>query len=271
MGRAKSTVATNEPAKSNVTPIKSTAVAMAVDDDAMAKFSGMGTENVTVDDINIPRILLLQGLSPQLDSNKAEYIEEAKSGDFADSTGVLFKKGLEFVVCHFAKQYLEWHPERGKGLQANHGTDASVLQQATKNSDGKMIMPSGNVLEEHWTFYVLNLSAHGKRSTISLSRTQRKAAKDLNSSLREETIVTKDGRSLPAPAFYRSYVAEKSSRTNTKGSWHGWGFEPGTKVADIDPDGGLLSEAVDYRDQARKGEVNVNFSELEGEDDTQKE
>ncbi len=269
--KAKSTVATRAPAKTVPSVKRSTAVAMAVDDDAMAKFAGMGAENVTADDVNIPRILLLQGLSPQLDSNKSEYIDGAKVGQFVDNVGEIFGDNVDFVVCHFAKIYIEWHKERGKGIQANHGTDASVMQQATKDANGNMIMPNGNVLIEHWTFYVLNLSAGGRRSTISLAKTQVGPAKDLNTKTTNEIVVTKSGVSFTAPTFYRSYAAGKSGRTNNKGSWNVWKFSPGTKISELDPEGGLLAEAVAYCEQAKKGAVNVNFAAFEGDADAPKD
>ena len=44
-----------------------------------------GNENVGTDDLVIPRLILLQKISPELDKNEASYIEGAEAGQFANS------------------------------------------------------------------------------------------------------------------------------------------------------------------------------------------
>jgi tetratricopeptide (TPR) repeat protein len=68
-------------------------------------FAGLGLENVTSRDLIIPRLTIIQALSPQVKSNKPEYIAGAKVGDICDvSTGELFDPPLIFLPVHYMKQ-----------------------------------------------------------------------------------------------------------------------------------------------------------------------
>lgn len=85
---------------------------------------GRGSENVTSDDVQIPRISVLQDLSPQIKDNKPEYIPGAKPGMiFNVLTGELFPDGLEFVPVFFEKDHLVWKTRKsGGGLVARCDT-----------------------------------------------------------------------------------------------------------------------------------------------------
>ncbi len=82
--------------------------------------AGRGNENVESQDVQIPRISLLQDLSPQIKEKNAEYIDGAKPGMvFNVLTGELFPDGLEFVPVFFEKDHLVWKTRKsGGGLVA---------------------------------------------------------------------------------------------------------------------------------------------------------
>jgi hypothetical protein len=72
-------VATTDTASKDVAVVEqgTTALAVAGDNDLFADYADAGFENVTNNDILIPRISILQDLSPQVKEEKAEYIEGA--------------------------------------------------------------------------------------------------------------------------------------------------------------------------------------------------
>lgn len=216
-----------------------------------------GLELVRARDLVIPRITILQDLSPQLKRTRAEYIEGAQLGDFCDtSVGDLFRGELEVLPCLFAPIYLEWAPrESGRGLVANHGTDASCLNNCTQDEKRRFVTPDGNYVQETATFYVLNLSAGNRRSFIPLSSTQMKAGRQWITKITNERIKRPDGSDFPAPIFYRCWVAKPVLTKNNQGEWHAWTFTPGETVLERDPSKELLAEAKAFRDQASQGIV----------------
>jgi hypothetical protein len=221
-----------------------------------------GLENVTSRDIIIPRITLLQALSPQLDKNKPEYIKGAASGDFCDvATGDIFKDTLKILPCYFAVVFLEWAPRSsGKGLQANHGMNPGIMDQCRRDEKNRMVLPNGNYIAETATYFVLNLQANNQRSFIPLSSTQLKASRNWMTLILRERVRRGDGSEFCPPIFYRAWTASVVSQSNNEGSWNGWKFSPAETVFELDPSKSLLAEAKDFMDQARAGLVQGDLS-----------
>src|SRR5687768_4048450 len=99
---AKTAIQTTNPKTSDLTLI---------DDDLFAEMAGAGTglENVGAKDLLIPRLTVLQGLSPQVTQGKPEFDEKAKVGQIYD-VGLQegFPEGILYIPVHYVKQYLEW-------------------------------------------------------------------------------------------------------------------------------------------------------------------
>lgn len=74
-----------------------------------------GSENVGTDDLVIPRLELVQSLSPCLDESSADYIEGAKAGMlFNNVTRQLYGNSVEVIPVYFMKEYIIWK-DRKKG------------------------------------------------------------------------------------------------------------------------------------------------------------
>lgn len=239
-----------------------------------AMFEGLptGFENVTAKDLIIPRLVILQGLSPQLDKNKPEYIKDAASGDFCDAaTSEVWKEGITIIPCYYATVYLEWAPRAsGKGLVANHGTDIDKAHKhASMNEEKRWVTKDGNLIAETATFFVLNMSAGGRRSFVPMTSTQLKNARQWMTILTNERIVRRDGTEMQAPLFYRSWEAYSVGQSNAKGSWNGWKFRPGKTILEL---GGkaLLDEAVEFHKQAKEGLVQGDLAGEEPAEDADK-
>lgn len=240
---------------------------------AETAFDGLptGYENVSAKDLIIPRLVVLQGLSPQLNKNKPEYIKEAQSGDFCDvATGEIWKEGLDLIPCYYATVYLEWAPrDSGKGLVANHGTDADKAHKnAQMNEKRQWITKEGNLIAETATYFCLNMSAGARRSFIPFSSTGLKDARQWMTLITNEKLTRSDGSTVPAPLFYRSWTATTVGKSNAQGDWNGWKFKPNKTILEI---GGkaLLDEAVDFHREAKDGLVQGSF-EPEPQEDNDK-
>lgn len=248
--------------KQSLPAVKKQSGAMA----AYEEFEGpTGLEQVTARDLVIPRLTILQDLSPQLKPKRAEYIAEAQVGDFCDTgTGDVFRDEMEILPCMYARIYLEWAPrDSGRGLVANHGTDPSILERCRPDEKRRMVTKDGNYIAETATYYVLNLSAGNRRSFIPLSSTQLKVARQWMTKIQYEKILRPDGTEFQAPIFYRVWTAKPVATNNNQGDWFLWSFTPGETVLERDPSKALLAEAKDFQQQAARGLVQGDLGSME--------
>jgi hypothetical protein len=96
-----------------------------------------GMEDVSSKDVIIPRLTLLQTLSPQLNKKKGEYIEGADIGMICDlGTGDLFPDDLLFLPVHYRKDFLEWAP-RSKSIIRGE-VKADQVESDQTDSEGAM-------------------------------------------------------------------------------------------------------------------------------------
>jgi hypothetical protein len=232
----------------------SSAVASFVDDDMMSGPTGF--ENVSANDLLIPRLTILQKMSPQIDEGDPNYIQGAKYGDFCDTgTNEVFKE-LVIVPCFFAMVYLEWGPRNsGKGLVQNHGTDASILKNCLPDEKRRMTLPNGNYIAQTATWYVLNLSAKGRKSFIPLTSTGLKHSRRWMTMLTSERVQRPDGTEFQPPMWYRSWNVSTVEEKNNDGSWKNWKFSAGEPINSLDPSKGILRNAKEFYEQARDGLV----------------
>ena len=227
--------------------------------DELIPFAATGLEAVTAADLMIPRLTILQSLSPQLSKSQPEFVEGAEAGDFCDcGTGDVFKETVEIVPVFFARVFLEWAPRAsGKGLVKNHGLDASILERCDRDDKGRHLLKggAGNYIAETAQYFCLNLSSGRRRSFIPLASTQLRASRRWMTLLTAEKIAGSNGREFTPPIFYRSWVASVRETSNNEGSWFMWHFEPGDPILSIDPQRGLLEEAKGFYEAAKKNLV----------------
>ena len=90
--------------------------------DLIIKSAGRGLENVTNDDITIPRLAIIQAGSPQRKKKDEKYLEGAEEGNiFNTVTNQLYSDSITVIPCGYRKSYVEWVPrEKGGGLVAVH-------------------------------------------------------------------------------------------------------------------------------------------------------
>jgi len=198
---------------------------------AYEQFAGAGFEGQTAEDLTIPFLVILQGLSRQLQDNselRQGMIFNTVTGDFAEG-----KDGIAFIPVVTQHLFVEWKPRaQGGGFVGQHqATDPIVV--AAKNAAkefGKYSTPAGNDLIE--TFYVWGLSlGEGGDDCIEVvlafTGTQIKKYKTWMTKARTIQIQLPDGRRIPAPLFAHRYRLKTVGEKNAKGSWHTWdiGFD----------------------------------------------
>lgn len=253
--------------KKELVPAGTSANALANPNSEMfSEFAGAGMENVTAGDMLVPRLALLQALSPQLKPRDPAFIEGASIGDICEvGTGTLFKEPILFLPVYYKKEYLEWAPRAsGLGLVEIH-SDASILDQTTRDDKRKAVLPNGNHIIETAQFYGFNLSNDRQRCFLPMASTQLKKARKWITLAAGERLKRNDGSEYLAPLFYRTYTLGSADESNNEGDWAGWTVERGPALPDLDLGfdwTNLAREAVDFRNSLTQGDVRGDMASM---------
>lgn len=143
-----------------------------------------GSENVTTQDVVIPRIELVQGLSPCIDENKAEYIDGAKPGMLYNSvTRQLYGNQLTVIPVFFKKQFLAWRDrKKGGGFGGAHDS----MQEAAERIATQENPDEWEAIETAQQIVLILDPDTGETSeaVISMARTKMKVSRQWNSLIR---------------------------------------------------------------------------------------
>lgn len=267
MGKPAKAVATAENSPSENLP-----ATIAPGSADLSAFDGMSTglENITAQDLLIPRLTILQGLSPQVSQGSPEYDPEARVGEIYDvGLQERFPGSVQFIPVHYEKKWLEWAPRAsGKGLVKIHDTDA-ILDQAEKDDKGKMALKNGNYIAETAQLYGINVTADNRKCFLPMVSTQLKKARRLLTLATSEKVQRSDGSVFSPPLFYRVYKLSTVPESNAEGKWMGWKIERDVSVPELPNWQDLLADIKVFRDSLVKGELKGDLGGVEGEHQTQ--
>lgn len=218
---------------------------------------------ITSDDITIPRLAILQSLSPQLIESKPEYIEGAHQGDIVDTaTKKVWSKDdqpITVLVSAYKREFIEWQPrKKGGGLVDIHPTDDCLLD-CEKNEEGTWITDDGNEIHPTAQYFVLNLSDNNRPAFISMSRTQLKYSKNWMNALLGQ-VDPETGEELDFD--FRPFELSTMQESNDQGTWYSWKIRPAEyTLLDLD-NAAQLKEASDALfDSVQTNRVRGQFEE----------
>lgn len=231
----------------------SRAMELPVDDD-FADFANDGMQNVTAQDILVPRLTIIQALSPQLKKKDPNYIPGAEVGHICDvGTGELFQDGILFLPVYYRKDYLEWAPRASGGGLVNVHSDPKILDTCRPNDKKQPTTPEGNIIQETAQFYGFNISADFRPSFIPMASTQLKKGRKWLTLAGSEKLHRGDGSSYTPPLWYRVYSLTTAEESNSQGDWMGWKIERNVSMRELD-----TIVHVDWQELKQKA---VRFSE----------
>lgn len=199
------------PVPSTKTAIVQSTLAATITADAKAN---LGKENITADDIALPFLVLLQGLSPQLRGSTK--IKGASEGDvFNTVTQEILKPPFDVIPCAFRKAWVEWVPrEKGGGFVTQHDSD-EILKSCKRDNKNTDILPNGNtVIPTAYHFVLVNR----QRAIIALSRTQLKYSRQWLGQIMNLSIKVGD-QTINPPPFSHEYQVSVQEQSNDKGTW----------------------------------------------------
>lgn len=265
--------------------IKSTALASAnqsaisglSDDDFFGVDTGM--EGVTSADVTLPRYTILQGLSPQVNSRKDEYVEGAKMGMILNTASNKVMDAQRLVFAYYQRRNIEWTPRDkpcpieglpqplGGGLYRDYGTDDSVLAECVSyEKNGSLWTPRGNELVPTGTWYVVDPDTLSM-GWIGMGKTQLTASKKLLAGIRDEKYVHPVKGMQPAPMFYRVWEMSTKLREYEGNEWFVWQHKPAERIQDHPNGRAILEVCKEISRTIREGEmqIDVTVGETDGQ------
>lgn len=234
---------------------------------AYADYAGAGFENQTSEDLSIPFLTILQGLSPVLKERKdlrQGMVYNTVTGDAVES--------VSFIPVCTQHLFVEWKPRKqGGGFVGMHEPTEKLVVDAkaqstefgrfsTAYADGK---PVGNDLIETFYVYGMNLSPEGGwvSCVLAFTSTGIKKYKGWMTKARSIQIALQDGRRIPAPLFAHRYTLSTVVESNEKGEWYNWniGFSGDNAVASrVLPSDPVFQELLKLKSSIESGRARAN-------------
>lgn len=142
---------------------------------------GRGNENVSNEDLQLPRIDVLQALSPQINKKKDNYIEGAEVGMlFNTLTGELYPDGVSITPVTFVKRHLVWVDRK----KDSEGGLRSVFDTPEEAEAFVEEQPDEDKLEVVATAEHLVMLDDGTEVILSMAKSRMKVSRKFNSLVR---------------------------------------------------------------------------------------
>lgn len=235
--------------------------------------AGVGFENQTQEDIQIPFIALLQGLSPQVDSQEDSYVDGAQPGMFFNTvTTEIYPEGLEFIPCHTERNIVEWvDREQGQGFVAVHDKDSELFRRAVEKAGtkfGKIFHPDNpkHVLVNTVCVFgiIYRDETDFQYAVIPVKSTQHLPYKKWNTRISTSLVPGPDGARIQPPIYANRVLLTAVRQQNDKGKFFNYKFSP---AVNNDLEASLLGledprvqAAIALRDLVIAGTAKVDFS-----------
>jgi len=237
---------------------------LAVDDPELrAMFeadAGVGGQDLTKDDKVVPFLGLIQGLSPQIDPNKPQFIDGARIGNIFNTVTSEVYEVVDVIPVLFQKVYNAWVPrDLGGGFLGSYADkDLTIPIFVPPNQTQDSEQPVQIVETANW--YVLAKGTDGTWAPAVLSMTSTK----LKASRKWGTLTTIAANKYatgagPAPIFACVYTISSVSETNEKGTFANYKVEPAGFVTKD-----LYLLARDFRKLIESGIVRADMTKAEG-------
>lgn len=178
--------------------------------DFLDENSNRGSEEVNVQDLAIPRIAIIQDLSPQRKKDKPEYIDGAEEGlIFNTVTNALYGDSVVVVPVLFRKEFVIWKDrDSGGGYRGAYPTEGDAAAALADLEDGDQC----EVVDTAQHFCLILTDDGVEEAVISMSKSQMKVSRNLNSMI----------RLAGGDRFSRAYEFSTVSIDGPKGDYYNW-------------------------------------------------
>jgi hypothetical protein len=221
--------------------------------DLILKTAGRGLENVTNDDITIPRLAIVQSGSPQRKKKDEKYIEGADEGHiFNTVTSELYTDGLTIIPCGYKKSYVEWIPrEKGGGLVAVHDykPEKATIDPKTK----KTMLGENQLVDTAEHFVLVKKNKTYEPAVLTMTSSNLSVSRKWNTLLKMKRINVK-GQTVEPPSFLYEFNLTTVQAENDLGSWHKYKIEEVGQLESQD----VFKQAQAFADSVSTGKVKAS-------------
>jgi len=218
---------------------------IALPDDLILASAGKGLQNISNDDVTIPRLAIIQSGSPQRKKKDEKYIDGADEGMiFNTVTNELYKDSLEVVPCGYRKTYVEWVPrEKGGGLVAVH--DLKPEKATTDPKTRKTYLGENQIVDTAEHFVLVKTSEGYAPAVLTMTSSNLGVSRKWNTLLKMKRLNVK-GQTVEAPSFLYKFKLSTVEAENDLGNWHKYKIEEAGQVdsKDIFKEGEKLADSV---------------------------
>ena len=222
--------------------------------------AGVGLENITTEDMQIPFIRIIQALSPQLQKDDPLYIKGAQQGDIFNTVSQeLYRETIDdstslvVVPAFFEKKFLEFQlRSSGGGFVRELAPDDKDITMTSRENTTELL-PNGNELVRTHQHLVIAKSADGTiaPSVLDMKKTQLKVSRRWNT--------LKNSARLPSgalmPIYGTAWRVTTVLEANDQGKWFNYKLD---RIHDITPEiENMMLEARNMYQGVSKGEVKM--------------
>ncbi len=260
---------TGAPTGTAVAKAGSTALAMpAATMDFLNEQSAKSQPKITLNDVIMPRLSILQALSPAVNRRKPEYIEGAEPGLIVNVATLQLSEAVTVVPAHYIRHHIEWKPNRG-GYVADHGEDEAIMNRVHHRDDKNFdILDNGNIIMPTPTWYCIDIQT-GAQVVIPMPRTQARTSRSWMSQATSERLHHPTNGPFQAPLFFRAWTLTTAEKDDGENSWFVWSAARGPSVVETDAKGdlilpaGTMESAIRFRDLLTSGAIKADASHFE--------
>jgi hypothetical protein len=244
--------------------VDNTAIMTEVPDYLKGKEGTRGNENVTMQDIVIPRLEVIQGLSPAVKRGDPGFIEGAQQGMLVNSVSQqLYGDDAMVIPVFFKVQHLVWKRRKdkaGKSLEGGFFGAFDTLEEAQQRcaeEGGEEADIEVIDTPQHLCLIVNAGSGETEEIMLSMPRTKAKISRKWNSLI----------RLLGGDRFSRVYKVSTDLESNSQGDFYNFHIEAaGFPSEAIYQKAEALYNAISSGERKMKMDVGGTGEAVEGEE-----
>lgn len=166
-----------------------------------------GAEEVGAGDMIIPRVELVQALSPARNKKDAAYIEGAEEGMlFNNVTRQLYGESVIVVPVYYSKQYLVWKDRKSGGGGSNGFRGAFASKDLAEAAISKLGEEGLEAIDTAQHFVLVRTGDEWQEAVVSMAKSKAKVSKRWNSLI----------RLAGGDSFSRAYKLHSVTETNAR-------------------------------------------------------
>jgi hypothetical protein len=171
------------------------------------KQGNRGAENVGTEDMIVPRIELIQALSPVRKKSDPAYIEGAEEGMLYNNvTRALYGTEVTVIPVYYTKQFLVWKDRKLGGGGSNGFRGAFATEAAARDAIAQLAEDGLEVADTAQHFVLVRNGDDWQEAVVSMSKSKIKVSKRWNSLMR---LTNTD-------SFSRAYKLSATVETNAR-------------------------------------------------------